>query len=354
MGKYDSENINWKGHKEDFLNIKFSELSRGERTKFLRTKSLQYRDVPVCKKCNHVYFNCICYDKEAQERLKSRKAEMKKPFEDKLKHSMDLVEEVLKTVKSNILLAYSAGIDSECCLQLFKKAVIDGRVKVIFGDTLVNYPDSYNRVEEVEEELGIKVLRVQPKQGVSFQQIIKKHGLPLYSRGSTSDLKEARATLTCCGLLKKKPMREATKKADGLILGLKMSENQYRRFSILRYGDFYKTKGSGYRILPIAYWTLEDEWKFQKLLGFKYNKLYDKTLPDVPNYKPRTGCWCCPQPAYSIGHLLWLKRYYLSYFNVLMNKYGMKEHVVIKIVGGRSYLVKKLKNSKENYKPCSE
>lgn len=354
--KYQVKDINWKGHKEEFLSVKFSELTRGERTKFLRSKDWQYRDVPICEKCNHVYFNCICRNPVALERLRTRKAEMKKPFEEKLEYSRNLVEKVLKELKGEtIYLAYSGGFDSECCLQLFKESIIDGRVKVIFGDTLVNYPASYDRINAAEKELGIKILHARPAPGVSFKKIIEKYGLPLYTRGSDSSLKEARATNVCCESLKKKPMRDATKKVH-IILGLKASENQYRRFSILRWGDFHKSKETEkYKILPIAYWNLEDEWKYQKLLGFNYNTLYDKklTLADGREYKPRTGCWCCPQPSYAPGHLCWLKRYYPRHYKILMDKYGLKNHVTIRNIKGREYLVKKKRGEKGTYKPCT-
>ncbi len=351
------DKIDWKGRKELFTFNNYSNMKQGERARFNKLHSLQFRDEPTCTVCNHVYFNCICDDEIAKGILRVRKAEMKKPFEEKLKYSRDFVEKVLKELKGKrIFLAYSGGFDSECCLQLFKESVIDSRVKVIFGDTLMNYPASYDRINAVEKELGIKILRAKPAKGVSFRKIVSEHGLPLYSRGSSSDSKHAQATKKCCEYLKKRPMRLATKGIDATILGLKASENQYRRFSILRFGDFHKTKISGYRILPIAYWNLKDEWKFQKLECFNYNRLYDMKfkLADGREYKPRTGCWCCPQPSYAPGHLCWLKRYYPKQHKILVEDFGLRKYLKVYKIKGREYWVRTEVGEKSNYISCEE
>ena len=331
------EDIDWK-FKEDCEDrsrnkwIAFASMTHGQRRKFLIEHGLQYRDVPRCRKCHHVFFNCVCTDKIHFKKMKERKALIDASFEEKLKHSKELVFEVIQKSKGKkIYLAYSGGIDSECCVQLFKEHIIRGDVTVITGLTFIDFPETVNRINELEKELKITILRAKPK--VTFRQIVGKYGLPMYSRSSSEKSKRI-ATSRCCDLLKKQPMNRMTKDADALILGLRMDENRYRRMVIMQMGDFFYSKShKSWRVYPIAYWTIDDVWKFQNMMGFKYNRIYDNTncksrgffkLENGKTYQIRTGCWACPQ-AVKGGYLVWLERYYPNFYKTLMVDFGLKD-----------------------------
>lgn len=338
--KYNEEKINWKTQGKEFW-LPVLNMNHNERSNFLLTNGLQFKNYAWCKACNHPFWNCKCYDKAHQEKTDATTDLRKASFEDKLAHSRALVERVLKEhVGEQIFLAYSGGFDSECCFQLFKEAILDGRVQVAFSDTGCEYPDTYLRIKEVEAEYGIKIIKAHPPKGTTFKSVIAQYGMPLGSRGG--DKATRTATSKCCGLLKKRPMHKLMKKADVCILGLNM-ENEYRKLNIYTHGDyFYATSHKQWRVLPIAFWTTEDKWRFQKEEGFKFNKLYTYTNCEKNGtYKLkrsngkeltiRNGCWCCPQ-SIPLGSDEWLMDYYPKLYKFLVDKsgYGMLLYVVKK------------------------
>lgn len=346
--------VNWKGLGKKFW-LPFASMDLGKRRKFLKEHNLQYKDIPKCRKCHQLFFRCKCGDTKFLKELEQKKNRYRASFQDKLKYSRKLAEKVLKEHKGEkIILAYSSGIDSECCVQLFKDAIKDGRVQLLFNITGVNFPEAYERVKELEKDFNINILRVKPPKGTSFKMIVQKYGLPIYGR-SSSDKKKRMATVKCCKLLKKKPTNSAIKDIDVFILGLRMDENRSRSLTVYHRGDYFFAKGYGrWHIYPIAYWTIEDVWEFQKLEGFKYNKLYDLTnynkigsyklyLGDT--YQIRTGCWCCPQ-AFKFGYLEWLEKYHPRFYKALMETFGLRNHPAFII------WEKKKKIMKRNYKPC--
>jgi 3'-phosphoadenosine 5'-phosphosulfate sulfotransferase (PAPS reductase)/FAD synthetase len=329
-----NERINWKGKRDFWLQSDYANMTNSERRMFLRGKKLEYSDVPVCKDCQHSFHTCVCDNVKYREKIDARKKLFALSFEEKLKFSQKLVNKILsENAGKKIYVAYSGGIDSECCVQLFKDAIIDGRVQVIWGDTLVEFPDTRNRIHELEQDFGIKVIRATPEDGLSFRTVVQKYGLPLYSRASSEKAKSM-ATLKCCYLLKKKPMKQIIKHYNVAILGLRLEENMYRSSLIYSKGSYFFSKTNKmFRAYPIAYWTIEDVWKFQQLMGFHFNKLYANTncekngfykLKSGTFYQVRTGCWSCPQSRQS-GYLEWLQNYYPRFFNAIMENYGLKK-----------------------------
>lgn len=300
--------------------------SNKNRRKFLKYNGLNYKDVPRCKGCSHVFFNCVCNDMEYKKKIDRMKELYAMSFEDKLKYSEELVLRVMdKMNNKRMALAYSGGIDSECCINLFKDYIISDRIKVFVGITRVNFNDALLRMKELESELDVRFLRAYPERGINFRVIVEKYGLPLYSRGSI-DKSKARATDKCCSYLKKKPMDKMGKYNEVLIMGLRGKENNYRKLAIYNRGDYFYSKSyRNWRVYPIAFWDIEDVWNYQESKGFGYNVIYDNTniskkgfykLNNGKIYQIRTGCWCCPQATRG-GYLEWLSRYYPDYHNQL-------------------------------------
>lgn len=228
-------------------------------------------------------------------------------------------------------------------------------VTVVIGDTLVEFPETRKRWAELQKEIPKgKFIIARPERGVSFISIVRKNGgrFPIYSRG-TARLEDREATKKCCKYLKKDPMHKQTKNADVLILGLRKAENQYRGMIIFRMGNYFHSKAlKTWRVYPIAYWTIDDVWKFQKLRGFKYNDIYNHTncgkvgffkTKTKKIYQIRTGCWCCPQSIHS-GYLDWLEEYFPEFRNAL-NKMGLMQYIIE---------AKKEKLRENSQLPCGE
>lgn len=250
-----------------------------------------------------------------------------------------------------IFLAYSGGIDSEICLYLFREAIKDGRVIVIIADTLCDFPQTRSRWMEAEKELGVKFVFARPDRGMCFAVVVKTVNFPCYPRGH-SDPKKRYATEFCCQNLKKKNMKKLEHSATVIIMGLRGEENDNRRKKSIQYGDYYfSKKEKRWHVCPITYWSIEDVWHFQALKGFHYSGLYDLTncgrkgfylLPNGEYYQIRTGCVFCPQ-ALEGGYLIWLEAYFPKWYDALVNKLGLKNHVVWARV---QYRMKELKMKK--------
>lgn len=330
----------------------FATLPRGEKNKVLKFYGLQYsrNDVPRCNKCNHFFANCVCFDSKFQLRKKTWEEARRKTFEEKLLIAETQVQkhvDDIKTQKLKIYLAYSGGIDSECCLQLYKIPIMEGLVDIVVGNTLTELPDTYKRLYQAEKELGIKFKWATPKKEVTFKTNAIEYGLPLYSRNNiistnskqkqeqidTTSEANKKPTKKCCYTLKENPQALLTKGYDGNILGLRASEGQARGMA-LKSGlsidrDCYFGSKAEWNIRPIAWWTREDEWNFQKLRGFNYNGIYDKTnIGKIGKYKTstgriidiRSGCAFCPQGIHQ-GYLEWLYDFYPHHFNMLVKIY---------------------------------
>jgi 3'-phosphoadenosine 5'-phosphosulfate sulfotransferase (PAPS reductase)/FAD synthetase len=368
MQKWKDENIDWRVQGRDFW-LPVANMTHTGRAEFLAKNGLQFRDYAWCKKCNHPFWNCKCDDPKFKRRAKKLGKLRSAPFEDKLKHSLEIVEKVKKELANGklkkVLLAYSGGFDSECCLQLFKQLIKEGKIQLAFADTLCDYPATYLRLKEVEQELGIKIIWARPPKGTTYETVTAQYGLPTGTRGT--DIKTRTATEKCCWLLKKKPLHLLTEDYDGVILGLRLEENEYRKKSILYHGDyFFSTTHKQTRICPIAFWTTENEWKFQQQEKFKYSKIYDMTncnekghftVSDGKDLIIRSGCWKCPQ-SIPLGSDEWLERSYPRLFGYIMtNMPELSAYITTKRQARKLWTIinaKKKTLKKNKQQPCGE
>lgn len=375
MQKWKDENINWRVQGRDFW-LPMANATLIEHRKFLKDNNLRFKNWAWCRKCNHPFWNCKCedtaYKLQAQAIAKLRFA----PFREKLAYSRRLIKQALKEQKGKkMILAYSGGFDSECVLQLLKKPIMKGLIQVAYGNTGCDYPDTYVRLSQCAKELGIEIIKSVPEKGTTFETLTVKYGLPTAPRGSGSSARGA--TEMCCKYLKHKPLQDKTKGCEVLFEGLRLEENNYRKLSILHTGGYkYNKTTKQWRVYPLAFWTTEDSWKFQKLMGFNYNKIYDKTncgkkghftVSDGSDLKIRSGCWKCPQ-SIPLGSDEWLEQYYPTLFNhikkdmaqlsayidtmrVLRTQKSIqkRKNAILKIIAKKKAILKK-----KNIKPCGE
>jgi 3'-phosphoadenosine 5'-phosphosulfate sulfotransferase (PAPS reductase)/FAD synthetase len=265
-------------------------------------------------------------------------------MEEKLRYSINLVEKAF--AENNIsrenkgVLAFSGGIDSTCVLNLppVLAAVKEGILDLLFNDTLVEFPHTRRFVKKVQEELGVDIIIAKPK--MTFKQVVKKYGFPVYKRAGRNP-EESRATSMCCYHLKKAPTNKMIKKhAWSLYLtGMRADESYNRRSAAKIYGDYFVSKTYGFRKChPVLYWSIKDVWEFQKKYSFDYNELYDKVTylndnnPDfsfenAKKYQVRTGCWCCPQ-GFKYGKFKWMREYFPKMFRTLMINMGLGETIL--------------------------
>lgn len=177
--------------------------------------------------------------------------------------------------------AFSGGKDSAVLLDLVKKALPKGSFVVIFGDTGMEFPDTYETVEVTRKQC-------------------EQEGTPFYTAKSHFDPKDswqifgppARVLRWCCSVHKSTPqtlkMREITGKDNyiGLdFVGVRGSESLTR--SKYDYENFGKKQKGQYSYNPILEWTSAEIWIYIISNNLHINEAYKKG-------NSRAGCLFCP------------------------------------------------------------
>jgi phosphoadenosine phosphosulfate reductase len=178
-------------------------------------------------------------------------------------------------------IAFSGGKDSLVLLDLVKKALPKGSFVVVFGDTGMEFPDTYDIIEKVQQEC-------------------EREEIPFYVAKSHLDPKESwklfgppsRVLRWCCSVHKSAPqilkMRQITGKKSyvGLdFVGIRAAESANRsKYNYENYGR--KQKGQ-YSHNSILEWTSAEVWLHIYANDIEINEAYKKG-------NSRVGCLLCP------------------------------------------------------------
>lgn len=177
--------------------------------------------------------------------------------------------------------AYSGGKDSAVLLDLVKKALPRDSFIVIFGDTGMEFPDTYEVVEKTKQQC-------------------EEDGTPFYVSKSHFDPKDswfmfgppARVLRWCCNVHKSAPqtikMREITGKNNYVgmdFVGVRAHESVTR--SKYDYENFGKKQKGQYSFNPILEWTSAEVWLYLYIHNIEINGAYKKG-------NSRAGCLFCP------------------------------------------------------------
>lgn len=221
----------------------------------------------------------------------------------KNKDLMDsLVQETIKNVYNNykkyynkvdvFYVAFSGGKDSVVALDIVQKALPHEDLKVLFGDTGMEFPDTYNLVDEIEQECkskGIDFIRA--SSGLDPQDTWREFGPP------------ATSNRWCCSVHKSAPqilkLREVLHKKDfrGMAFtGIRADESLMRsEYDEVTFGKKIKGQFSCHAILR---WNSAELFNYIYQEGLLLNEAYKKG-------NNRAGCLVCPM---SSGRHEYLKR----------------------------------------------
>ena len=177
--------------------------------------------------------------------------------------------------------AFSGGKDSAVLLDLVKKALPKDSFVVIFGDTGMEFPDTYKAVEYTQKQC-------------------EDADIPFYVARSHFDPDEswrlfgppARVLRWCCSVHKSTPqtlkMREITEKNNYVgmdFVGVRAYESIAR--SKYDYENVGKKQKGQYSFNPILEWTSAEVWLYIYLNKIFVNETYKKG-------NSRAGCLFCP------------------------------------------------------------
>jgi len=243
-------------------------------------------------------------------------------FASKLNSTRNLIKRLLSEHEKPVV-ACSFGKNSMVVLHLVYQ--FNPNVNVLFNDTLVEYPDTYEFKKIITPNWNINLIQTKPIK--TFWWIVKNYGFPLYSRKGYQD-----ASKYCCLYLKEYPIEKVlrTHNFDLYFTGLSRHESRLREFSAKKYGNyFYSKRHKHWKCHPIQDWTDDDVWKYHEIYNLPHNSLYDKKAPD--GFIVRTGCWCCTIPI-RFGKIEFLRKNYPHLWRLLIKK-GLGRLILEKKVG---------------------
>lgn len=206
--------------------------------------------------------------------------------------------------------AFSGGKDSVVTLDIVQRALPHNKFKVLFGDTGMEFPDTYDAVDIIEREChhqGIEFIRA--KSEFSPNESWQKFGPP------------ATVTRWCCSVHKTAPqvllLRELTGKVDftGMaFIGVRASESLSRsEYDYVSLGE--KHKGQ-YSCNPIIEWNSAELYLYIYAEDIFLSEAYKKG-------NRRVGCLVCPRAAERNDYMarVWYRKEFDSLINVIKSMY---------------------------------
>ncbi len=169
--------------------------------------------------------------------------------------------------------------------------------RVFFVDTELDYPETYELIDRVNERYGLEVERFAPR---------KEETEPVRRR--LGRFEHFMNRQECCHVRKVLPLRRAMRTLDVWISGLRADQSDHRRDTARR-ADWVDD-GAGRRILklnPLLDWTTDDVETYIRENDVPYNALYDYVseygerfhviscqrchIPVKDIFGPRAGKW---------------------------------------------------------------
>ena len=204
--------------------------------------------------------------------------------------------------------AFSGGKDSCVLLDLVKKALPKGSFVVVFGDTGMEFPDTYEAIKKTKQQCA-------------------EDEIPFYIAKSHLNPKESwelfgppsRVLRWCCSVHKITPqtlkLREITGKDDytGLaFVGVRAQESATRA-EYDYFNDGKKIKGQ-FSHNSILEWTSAEVWLYTYANNVTLNEAYKKG-------SARVGCICCPMGGGKSGYVE-----YENYTDIVSGYFEMIKH----------------------------
>lgn len=158
--------------------------------------------------------------------------------------------------------------------------------RVFFVDTLMNHPETYELLEEVQKRYRMQIERFAPSEQ-SILELYKTFGQSAHYFGRE----------LCCRVRKQAPLNKALATLDVWISGLRRDQSEHRRDNVKQVA--FTADGKGRRIIklnPLLDWTEDQIEDYTRREGLPYNKLYDYVSPYDERYTV-LGCTPCHVPV---------------------------------------------------------
>lgn len=236
---------------------------------------------------------------------------------------VELVKEVVDEFGDNLAVSWSGGHCSTAVLHMALQ--INPKLKVVYNDTTVLYPEDYVYRDLISGIWSLDNLII-TKPIKPFWKCIKEYGLPTIRRQYYHSYKHLRrlgkkrhtyqektGKPACCWFCKDKPFLLACKEHDikATLVGLRGCESRARMYYSADYGQKHFTKRYKiWKINPILFWPRKQLENYFLEHNLPQSKVYTKLG------LPRNGCMPCT------GFLHWEKQ--LVRINPKMYRYIQK------------------------------
>ncbi len=210
--------------------------------------------------------------------LPSVRAEVEKPFQEKLEKARKLVK---LYAHRNACVSCSFGKDSTVVLWLCLQE--NPEIPVVWNNTGVEYRETVDFARKLANEWNLNLIETKPEK--TFWQVMEK----IIAEGAHLD-DGRKYSEQCCYALKHKPFRKALRQYGFRysFTGLTAIESRIRMFLACERGmEYYSRKDGITKVHPILYWTPEEVWHFIKEHNIPVNPAYQKYGLD------RIGCVPC-------------------------------------------------------------
>jgi phosphoadenosine phosphosulfate reductase len=168
--------------------------------------------------------------------------------------------------------SYSGGKDSLATLLVVLKAL--GPVPLLFADTGLEFPETYQNVDTVAERYGLDILRVCDEE--AFWSEFEKNGPPAVDNR------------WCCRVCKLRPVGRLIDEHFGECLSF-IGQRKYESVRRMQSRRVWRNAHVPQQLsaAPIQHWTAMHVWLYIFREKAPYNRLYERGLD-------RIGCFMCP------------------------------------------------------------
>lgn len=189
--------------------------------------------------------------------------------------AVSFVNSVLTENERPVLVSFSGGKDSLATLLIVRKVV---EPKVLFIDTGIEFPETHEYVNWIEEEQGLELIRVEA--GDAFWRGMDVFGM------------SGRDYRWCCKVCKMGPLSRLAEKEFPLGFLTFIGQRRYESQTRAKSGRIWRNSWLPKQLCasPIQDWTALHVWLFLFNEGVRTNPLYEKGFE-------RIGCWLCPSSS---------------------------------------------------------